>query len=120
MRNELALRGALLGALLAGAAFAVGAVVAGDDTGTVVLVAAGCVVAGLALGYAAFIGPGRAVLAVSRAAARLARSSDLRERVEVVAGAAPDLVHSFNRMAGQLQAVFDNLTAEHTRLEAVF
>lgn len=118
MTRDLALRGGVIAAV-AGLAAWLGGLLAQGAGGGVVLVAALGVVVTAGVGYLAFLGPARAITAVSRGAAQLG-GGNLAERVHVDAAAVPDLVRSFNRMAEQLQDLFGNLAAEHARLQAVF
>jgi two-component system phosphate regulon sensor histidine kinase PhoR len=121
LNRDVALRGAVAGALVALAALVLGglAVHDGDSASrwTVIIVLA--LLGGAVTGYVALYRSARAIHAVSSVAARISEG-ELGQRVSVSAGPVNELTYEFNSMAVRVQQLFDSVAAEHARLEAVF
>ncbi len=119
MITRLALQGAAVAALAAACGFVAGFLTDRINPGTAILVLVVVSVIAVGAGLLAFKNTGEAIEEVESAAARLA-GGELGTRVIADGAAASVLTRAFNTMAGQLQAVFEEQTAEHARLGAVF
>jgi two-component system, OmpR family, phosphate regulon sensor histidine kinase PhoR len=121
MNRDVALRGAVAGALVALGALVLGALAVQDGASssrwTIIIIAA--LVCGGVVGYLALYRSARAIHAVSSSAARISEG-ELGERVSLSAGPVNELTYEFNSMAVRVQQLFDSVAAEHARLEAVF
>jgi two-component system phosphate regulon sensor histidine kinase PhoR len=121
MTGNLAIRGAVIGGAAAIAAALVVGLAAGLGAAwpaVLVLALAGATAAAW-MGHALLRESQRAVSDVVAASGRLPEA-DFAERVRPAGGPAAELTHSFNTMAGRVQELFAEVTAEHARLEAVF
>ncbi len=121
MSRDLALRGLIVGLLAGAVGIAVGGLAGSEHVNASLwLVAAvGALAVAAAGGYWALVASARDVSAVSAAAERLAEG-ELGERVVASSGPVGELTSAFNSMAVRVQLLFDNVAAEHARLEAVF
>lgn len=121
MSRDLMMRGAMLAAFAALAGLFVGLIGHRADQGAGAWVIEAVLLGALflALGYAVFLRPGRALADVANAADRLA-GGELDVRAPDTGGPGAELTDSFNLMARRLQQLLGDLAAEHRRLEAVF
>ncbi len=120
MIRDLAIRGAAVGALAAGAAVAVGlAAGAEPGAGTIVVLVALALVAGAVAGWMTFRNAEAAVRDIATASRRLAEG-ELWERAPASSGATAELVRHFNHMASRMQELVRTVEADQARLEAVF
>lgn len=119
MLTRLALQGAVVALGAAIAAFIAGIIADKLGIGPALVIFGVIAISSFSAGILAFRRVGNAVDEVEMATTRLA-GGELTVRVTAEGTAASVLTRSFNRMAGELQSVFDARAAEHARLEAVF
>jgi two-component system phosphate regulon sensor histidine kinase PhoR len=121
VNTGVARRGIIAAGLGAAAGFAAAAI--GDQAGAspgawLLLALAAALIAGGA-GFLVLRGTARGVGAVITAASRMAEG-DFAGRISTAGGPGGDLRHVFNTTADRVERLFENVAAEHGRLEAVF
>lgn len=119
MVTKLALQGAAIASLAAGAGFIAGFITDRLNPSTAVFALLLVIIIAVGAGMLAFRNTGEAIEEVEAAAARMA-GGELSVRVVADGSAASVLTRSFNAMANQLQSVFEEQSEEHARLGAVF
>lgn len=121
MRRDLAFRGGLVGLAAAAGGLFLGDIAweAHWQTSLRVTCFVLALLLGVAGGYYAFRKPAAAVRDVSFAAGQIGEG-ELAQRVTDATGPAGELTHAFNVMAARIEQLFENVAAEHARLEAVF
>lgn len=117
----MALRGAGLAAFAAAGGAVAGIIIesGGASGGARVLLVAVASGLGLVAGYLVFRHTGQAVAAVSAAARSLAEGR-FGQRAESSSRVTAAMVQNFNAMSARVRELFESMTAEHARLEAVF